>query len=495
MQQDNNDKTSILLSTFNFSRWCKTDRHKRRSSIIYNRLLTLLMSLLRSITRQPFISVVIVAFLYALLSGLIIQKIIIPYAFNDISSDGLIVPDSISFHGLALFKYNELTRSGLKAWELRPNGASPAGIASFIYYIFGPYPVVLLPFNALLNALSAGILYRLLHYYFPKDISIIGSLLFTINPISLQWTSQLHRDGLFILGTLIMLSSFVDLLHNFNSYEALSLRRVVIFNTIGQSCIWISRPYWLKMIVIYSLVTILFIIWNSSKYRSVIPFGRGLHYQYHRKRTVNYLIPLIISILVSFALNNNLISSDDFSIYPSFMLRTSLNSSISSHKWTRNAFVPDEIERYLSQLSQKREDAIVQGGSSLIDKDVHLNSTNKIISYLPRALWIGLVSPMPTLWSSPGSTFVTTYFRHAMIIPSILSYLLLLFLSYHIINISRKPPLMLLVILCLFSIIIFSIVMPNIGTLLRYRFSFHSILLSLGLCSFLELLSASHTKK
>src|SRR3990167_3187410 len=102
-------------------------------------------------------------FVYALCASFAIQIYIVPEIFPHFNlGEGLIILDSTGFNQIAKAKSIEIMEQGWRAWEVRPQNQSPAGIASIFYSLWIPKPYNLLPFNALVHALSGCLVFWLL---------------------------------------------------------------------------------------------------------------------------------------------------------------------------------------------------------------------------------------------------------------------------------------------------------------------------------------------
>ena len=151
-------------------------------------------------------------FVYSLCVSALIQGYFIPKVFPHFNlGDGLVVLDSTGFNKIAKTKSAEILEKGWGAWELRPQTQSPAGIASVFYSLWTPKPYSLLPFNALVHALSGCVVLWFLRHFFSWKPAILGASLFVLNPAALEWVAQIHRDGVFILGNLLVLVCLIQL--------------------------------------------------------------------------------------------------------------------------------------------------------------------------------------------------------------------------------------------------------------------------------------------
>ncbi len=190
-------------------------------------------------------------FMYSLCASAVIQLYAIPQVFPQFNlGDGLIVPDSTGFNEIAKVKSIEIIEKGWGAWELRPHRYSPAGIASIFYTIWVPKPYSLLPFNALVHALSGCLVLWILRHFFSWQSAIFGGSLFVVNPAALEWVAQIHKDGIFILGNLMVL---VCLMQMGNGLKASKVETIVwgfAWGLIGTFVVWVGRPQWVQVLLI-----------------------------------------------------------------------------------------------------------------------------------------------------------------------------------------------------------------------------------------------------
>ncbi len=106
-------------------------------------------------------------FLYSLSVSLAIQTYIVPKILPQLDfGEGIVTLDATGFNQTAKTKAEEIRRNGWGVWELRPEAHSPAGVASIFYVLWTPKPYSVLPFNALIHALSGCLVLWFLHHFF-----------------------------------------------------------------------------------------------------------------------------------------------------------------------------------------------------------------------------------------------------------------------------------------------------------------------------------------
>jgi len=123
-------------------------------------------------------------------------------------------------------------------------------------------------------------------------------------------------------------------------------------------------------------------------------------------------------------------------------------------------------------LGSSREGFVSSGGYSLMDAWAQISSPRKMVTYLPRALAIGLLAPFPWQWFDVhGSTGIMRVFAGCEML---LLYLLLPCLVLAIWRNVRRPRTEFLFLLAftLIMLVSLSLVVANLGTLFRLRLLF-----------------------
>lgn len=166
---------------------------------------------------------------------------------------------------------------------------------------------------------------------------------------------------------------------------------------------------------------------------------------------------------------------------------TALSSSRARDpEWKSSPYIPNVIERKLYQISLVREGAILNGGNTVVDAEIKLNSIKEFVIYFPRALKLGLLSPMPEFWSGEGSTPAMTLARKIVGVVTAVFYACLLGLLIGVINYRKNIALWTILMFCLIGILVYAYIYPNVGTLVRYRYGFYMMLISFGVASIVE---------
>jgi len=210
----------------------------------------------------------VVCFIYALSAGMLVQVYLIPKVFPNFDlGDGLLVQDSSGFNSIAKVKSAEILAMGWGAWELRPQGQSPAGVASVFYALWTPKPYSLLPFNALVHALSGCAVLWVLRHFFSWKAAMLGTAFFILNPASLEWVAQIHRDGIYILGNLLALICLLQFQKGLLADEQGTILWGLLWGMLGTVLVWIGRPHWVQVMLLATICVIPIVIYGWLRRR------------------------------------------------------------------------------------------------------------------------------------------------------------------------------------------------------------------------------------
>jgi len=203
----------------------------------------------------------IIFFLYTSFMAIIVQ-LVLPQVFPNIYlTKGLFVPDSTGFHQIAAQKAIEIAEKGWGAWELRPQRHYPVGITSIFYYLWVPEPYSMIPYNAVLHATAGCLVFFLLTSFIKNRlVAACGATLFIINPASLEWTAQIHRDGTYILGNLLILTAWLLLIKGVMQKKWQNFPYAFILTLSGSFLIWATRPYWNHVALLSSILSFALIL-------------------------------------------------------------------------------------------------------------------------------------------------------------------------------------------------------------------------------------------
>jgi len=396
-------------------------------------------------------------FIYPAVMAVLIQFVVLPYVFPAWHAGGgiLIQGDSAYWHLAAVDLAHQIHEQGWSVWELKPFNIPPIGFASAIYALTTPALWTLIPLNAALHAAAALLLVQimrtLLHDW--REAFLV-SLPFWVYPSAMNWYTQLHKDGFAIAGAFFVLYGWV-LFSQFiiwrQSYWRLSFAFVCI--SVGAGLVWIVRPYMLQMMLGVSvplwLVLVLFFGIRCNNLKTSWPI-------------ILLTVAIILVVIISF--------------YYVLMNVEQLSPNLRDLKQQSSDL------SIVEQLSFVREYFINDvRGLSALDAEVRFSSSKDIINYLPRAFQIAFLSPFPSMWFGQGILPQTTFMRRVVAFEMIGVYLSLFWLPITAWRWRSTPQFWIILIFSTGFMLIYSLVVTNIGTLYRYRHGFMMVIVALGL--------------
>ncbi|MGQ0665948.1 MAG: hypothetical protein ACT4O4_02845, partial [Nitrospiraceae bacterium] len=151
-----------------------------------------------------------IAFIYAVVLGLTLQKLILPLTPSLHAEHGLLQNDAIHFHAVAVQLAERIRTIGWSEWKLFPGSGGSGNVAllAALYAWFGPNPAWFIPFAAAAHATGATVTYLLGPLLWPGRVGRLGGLvaatLFIILPSAFLSYGQNYKDAFAIVGTLII---------------------------------------------------------------------------------------------------------------------------------------------------------------------------------------------------------------------------------------------------------------------------------------------------
>jgi hypothetical protein len=404
---------------------------------------------------------------YSLTVGLLVQFVILPIIFPSAHwKDGLMVGgDWVQFHTEGVEIAKRVQQEGWSVWTLRHpiSGQAMSGIAGLFYALTGIHkPWVLLPFNAFLHASAGLILYILLRLLeISKKTALIFTIPFIIFPTSLTWVSQIHKDGLYILGMYLTFLSLALAFSNEIKRNVISILSGVlgafVFFTVGREYALKIVYYFYALFLLISLLTATInLVWKGKE--SFLRYGKTA------------LIFLVI--FVTYGL-----------LQPQTQTQTQT-------EWYWNPYIPDKIENLFYTLAVWRNEIWamhLSGHPGAIDEDIKFRSVGDFIEYTPRALTVGFFSPFPRFWFSKGSTTGGTIARYITPFETIYLWFAWLLLPIALWFHRKKLWFWLVFLMCLGFVWFHVIAEPNVGPIVRKRYGYVMLLSAVSYSTAVEL--------
>ena len=480
----------------------------------------------------------LLAFGLSLLIGLFIQFVLLPHMLPGLDAGhGLLRGgDWIGFHEDAVAMAQNIARDGWQAFELRPRGQAPIGIAAAVYTLTGVYePWILVPLQAGVFAVSVVGLFNVCRSIASPRASAIAAGFLVVFPSTAFLYAQIHKDVWALAGTMWIV--FVGLTYARRPHWSLRKHAALIaINVAGIAAVWVVRAYALQIVLLgLSLAVGAVILWQlvAAVLRTkVVPrpawaglviclllvFAGAVDVP---ARLAGYLSPQMAKaiappnvvegdrpvfeptlippkVISSLRLEQrrlfetrkyeDLVKTFDPAQYASWQkyqaaVRDIVNSLTPSSK-IAPAWVPAPFRERLSVLINLRRGEVLSAVSagSAIDNDVQMHNVGDMIQYIPRALQIALFAPFPDNWFragvSPGSSIMIKVAAVEMSIAyaTFIGFVPLFLFS----SAADKRSIAFLCCFALPILCLLGITIPNVGTLLRMRYAYWYLMMGIG---------------
>jgi hypothetical protein len=429
----------------------------------------------------------IVTFAYVVAVGLLVQLYLLPQVVPTWHrGEGLMVrTDSYAFHTMAADLARRIESEGWSAWELRPDGQAPAGIAAAVYVFTAPKPWTLLPLNGALHATAGVVLLGLVgRFAADRRSALVAVLPFIFFPSALRWTTQIHKDGFTILGFLAFVFALCLILDG-TRWAALPGRvaPAILLAVLGFVLVWAVRDYVALMLCILAAPTAVLV---PGRVRREVQAGR-----LPRGRVV----VAVLTMLGLFAGLATLAGSDPAGGgggRAERQLEGSLDleerSGVRLAEWRQEPWMPDVVDRLFRSVARRRliyTTRYPEAGSN-IDRQVAFRSFTEIVGYLPRAAQIALLAPFPADWFAPGAHASSILTRTAAAPEMLAVYGSLLLLPYAAWRWKSRLDFWVLVWICLGMLVGYGLVVANVGTLYRMRYPYIMLIVAISLAAILS---------
>lgn len=466
-------------------------------------------------------------FIYAVLTGLLIQLVVLPYVFPQLhAGNGLLAGrDWVGFHEQAVVQAQKIAERGWEEFVLRPDGDnSIIGITAFFYVLFGPNPWALLPLNAVMFAIGGAALFSILKQLQLEDNeAIIATMPYLFFPSALLQYAQIHKDVFCTASVLVILWSWVSLLRK-GRKPAEILPLIVIF-AIAVIVMSVFRPYFMYpflglgvfLLVCYMART----VWQLFRFKVLDATNTRVN-----QLNVN-LQSIAILVVLNACIYFMSISLLDIRLKPFPADEANAKLAIPDFIWTSNkdvrradasrilknateealiksiqdcrpivilrddAFFENTVNRVFLKIAVARAGFTSSGGltaASNIDKGIDFCKNIDLIHYVPRALQIAFFAPFPSKWfavEKRNSSAIEIYISAVEMFYCYIAYFGLLYwlFSYRRWSVSLVVPVAFAVGMSL----LLGLTVANVGTLYRMRFPFAMIFVSIGMAGILQL--------
>src|SRR5450830_1354153 len=199
-------------------------------------------------------------FSFSTCAAVMFQKLVLP-AFPSIHAGmGLMTNDAIYFHHSAEALAQRILQFGWGVWSPWSSDTHDTGnvaVLGALYALFRPDPLLILPVNASMHALTGVLLtacgWRLSPSRSGRMASLFAGALYVMLPTSLVWYAQLHKDSYADLGYLLVFNALLVLLQSTNWQPRL---RAVCQISLAAALVVFVRPQYLIMLIAIMMVGI-----------------------------------------------------------------------------------------------------------------------------------------------------------------------------------------------------------------------------------------------
>lgn len=406
-----------------------------------------------------------------------------------INSQGVIVGDSQTYQSQVVMLADVLARSGVAAWfyALLPLHVK---LYSLCFALFGRWFGTSILSIELLNAtFFLSILYlifKLSREMFEPRASLIAVVVVGLWPSFLLYTTQFLRDPLFIV--LMLLFLLFNLRWLTRTYSLIEALMIAALGAVLECALWLSRSDMWPLISGIVFIALVMAALRMLKERKIIWWnmtGAALLF------VLSLIVPLVA---VQFY-------KPAYDWAKSYGVVFNQNEALFESEQTNapSVIAPQQIKAYLpARISSLRERFIMRyaGAGSNIDTEIRFNSTSEIISYLPRAMMIGLFAPFPQMWFAQGAQagwLGRLIAGGETLLLYIIELMALVALWYK----RSQLSVWLLWVVAVIGVTALSLVVTNIGALYRLRCVFVVLLVILGsegIQQTIHLISSKRTK-
>lgn len=448
-------------------------------------------------SRTPYFHIGLGVFLVTVCLALFVQCLLLPHIFPAWhGGNGLLAgTDSLRFHELALDMSTRIQQHGWAEWELRPEGQSPAGIAAIFYTLIYPMPWVMIPLNAIIHTAAVLILLRIMLFFLPKwQQALLTVLPFAFYPSAMIWYTQIHKDGFSILGFMLFLLGWLLIIKSHQQRAQINLLwRGCAAVIAGSICVWIVRPYLVEVMQLAAIVLLFLIL--------LYIFVAFVRRRVSLVSTIGYIS--IVLLLVAFMTPFRSVSPSivvvsiaqrvqqfGYDLFRSQPLEPVVNNGPlvippKCEPWQYVEWLPDGVNEKICSFARTR-DGFTRGyvdARSNIDVDVFYMSLTDIVLYLPRSAEIVFLAPFPADWFKSGSLAANTVMRRISAFEMIGIYVSLLLLPVGVKVWGRRLEFWMVLLLCSTNMVIYALIVANVGTLYRMRYGFIMTMVALGMAA------------
>ncbi len=468
--------------------------------------------------------------------GLLLQLLILPYVFPQFhAGNGMVAGrDWVGFHDLAAVMAQKIELNGWTEFLFRPDGDNAiAGVTSFFYVLFGPHPWTLLPLNGALFATGWAALFSTLKLLDLDDNkAIIATLPYLLFPSALLQYGQIHKDVFCTSGLLVILWSWVGLLHE--DRKSQQILPLIAASAVALVIISVFRPYLIRPLLGLGMFLFLWCLARAA-WQLVVSQRERVEHRHQRDLIFNAKSIAILVVLNALTYGVS-ISYFDLRFEPGSIqdgkvkffvpiASAGLSAPVRSRSPAQalhtdskdleaiiakaneecrpvivlkdGAFLQNAVNRVFLNIAVARAGFTSARGTtaaSNIDVDFDFCQAEDLIRYIPRALQIGLFAPFPSSWfmlDRRNSSSMEVYISAVEMSFCYIAYFGLLYwlVSYRRWRLAFVVP----IGFSLGMTLLLGLTVANVGTLYRMRFPYAMIFVSVGMAGIIQVVSSFRT--
>jgi hypothetical protein len=398
-------------------------------------------------------------FLCSIVLGTVMQQLLVPQTTLH-APNSILSPDSLLYHELAVKLARLINEKGWSALMLFPIhldfGQMSYKFLAITYVFFGENPLLVIPINSFLNALSGVLVYLIsLDVINSRRVSLISATLFVIFPTSIVFYSQVSKDVYINIGILLITYTFLRILNRQgNSFPFL---KYFCFYLAAIFLIAINRTYVLQflMLQIFVILILQFLKLFPRNPLKIIFFSLAFMATYSCYQQIGKNVEFVDPLFAQYQ-NNDL-----------------------SEKWSNSLYIPKFLDSKLNEIASLRSHFVKYNceeskSPTCLDIDIRSKNAYDVLSYLPRAYFVALFAPFPNSWFTSSNLIKLVASFEMLTIYSVFFGLIFLVIYGFDYKVA------LLILLTIVPLTLYGFISPNLGTLYRLRFVYIILVLILG---------------
>jgi 4-amino-4-deoxy-L-arabinose transferase-like glycosyltransferase len=425
---------------------------------------------------RPLYLILLAALLHLILTVIIYtvgSRALLPGMFDPYGT-GIFATDTYVYRLEAIALSRLLTSQGVGSW-LSVSAPFHVKLYSLCYAVFGPVfglnVLSVEPLNLLYYLAILTLVFLLGREVFDRRTGLLAAVLVALWPSLLLHTTQLLRDPLFILAMLALVLVYAKWLKKARAWPQGLLSGAV--GGIVVVILWANRSN----------------VWDVVV--SVVLLGGGLVILSQlRERRVSWgnILGLCVLLVVTLSVPK-LLSEPPSHVDPSLVRALAQDQDLSviegleevvvaSAQADESAATPPLWDRLWARIKDGRarfKTEYANAGSN-IDTDVQFNSMGDVIRYLPRAVVIGFFAPFPRMWFEAGE-MVGVSGRLLSGMETLVMYVVEVLALFGLWHSRRRLSAWLLALVASLGLVAFGLVVLNVATLYRMRYTFWMLLI------------------